>query len=196
MNRKTSLAQLISLPVGLLLVIACSAAQPVPTPTPILPTAPQPTTGPTPTTTGQPAEFVWKITGDPNPLSSPVDVGVDAEGNLYVFDAGNSRVQKFDPNGKFFSKYLLQPVANLAITYVWLIELDGQGNIYITDHSNDRMVKLDSNGNFLAAWGSTGEGAGQFSYISGIAVDKEGNVYVSDFANNTVQKFRQPSFRP
>lgn len=33
----------------------------------------------------------------------PADVAVDSEGNLYVVDAGNFRIQKFDKDGKFLS---------------------------------------------------------------------------------------------
>ena len=34
-------------------------------------------------------------------FSSPSGLALDSGGNSYVVDAGNDRVQKFDPNGNF-----------------------------------------------------------------------------------------------
>jgi hypothetical protein len=53
----------------------------------------------------QPVEFVMSITGDPNPLSVPADVAVDSEGNLYMIDGYNHRIQKFGGSGNFMTKW-------------------------------------------------------------------------------------------
>jgi DNA-binding beta-propeller fold protein YncE len=51
--------------------------------------------------TSLPPEFAWKIAGDPNPFFKPTGIALDPHGNIYVVDFGNSRVQKYDSNGKF-----------------------------------------------------------------------------------------------
>ncbi|MCX6569166.1 MAG: 6-bladed beta-propeller, partial [Candidatus Aminicenantes bacterium] len=33
----------------------------------------------------------------------PSDVAVDAQGNIYILDSGNTRIQKFGPDGKFLA---------------------------------------------------------------------------------------------
>src|SRR4030095_1357022 len=52
-----------------------------------------------------PVEFVWSITGEPNRFNTPTGLAIDAEGNLYVVDGGNDRIQVFDPDGKFINMW-------------------------------------------------------------------------------------------
>jgi hypothetical protein len=72
----------------------------IPTTEPTAPAATVPAT-PSEAASPSPVEFVWSITGDPNPLDFPADLAVDLQDNLYVVDAGNSRIQVFDPDGNF-----------------------------------------------------------------------------------------------
>lgn len=140
-----------------------------------------------------PAEFVWKITGDPNPFSRPIGVAVDTDGNIYVMDAGNSRVQKFDHNGRFLLMWGSQGAGDgqfsTSIPDEGSVAVDADGNVYVGDSDNYRIEKFDRSGNFLAKWGTNGSGDGQFIEIADIAIDSQINVYVSDFLKNTIQKF-------
>jgi tripartite motif-containing protein 71 len=194
MNRTTWLAQLIGLPMVSLLVIACRAAPPTPTAMLILPT---PTIAPAAATStpaaAAPAEFVWELTGEPNPFSNPVGIALDAEGNIYVLDVGNSRVQKFDRNGEFLlmwgtagsgdGQFQISKIDDGSVA------LDTEGNVYVGDVDNYRIQKFDRNGNFLLKWGAPGVDEGQFSEIADIAIDKQNSVYVSDWGSSTIQKF-------
>src|SRR5262245_8393289 len=45
------------------------------------------------------AELVWNSTGDPNRFDTPDGLGLDPQGNLYVADSRNSRIQKIDGEG-------------------------------------------------------------------------------------------------
>jgi tripartite motif-containing protein 71 len=157
-------------------------------PTPIMVTEPiQPT--------ALPVEFVWKITGDPNPLSRPIGVAVDAERNVYVMDAGNSRVQKFDQNGKFLlmwgSKGAGVGQFNISMPDEGSVAVDAEGNVYVGDTDNYRVEKFDRNGKFLTQWGTQGRSDNQFTEIADIAIDNQNNVYVSDYQNDTIQKFEK-----
>jgi tripartite motif-containing protein 71 len=155
--------------------------------------APSPTTAPTPTIPSEPLEFVWRITGDPNPLSRPIGVAVDAEGNVYVMDAGNSRVQKFDQNGRFLLMWGSNGNANgqfnIKMPDEGSVAVDAEGNVYVGDNDNYRVEKFDRNGRYLAQWGTRGYADGQFAEIADIAIDNQNNVYVSDYLNGTIQKF-------
>lgn len=140
-----------------------------------------------------PAEFVWKIAGDPNPFNAPVGVAIDPLGNIYVMDVGNARVQKFDCNGKYLLMWggsgsgdgqfstTLPDEGRLAI--------DSQGNVFVIDVSNFRIQKFDGDGNFLTKWGTKGDGDSQFQEASDIVIDRQDNVYVADYQNSNVQKF-------
>ena len=50
-------------------------------------------------------DFISKFgapgTGD-GQFNSPSHVAIDAQGNIYITDSLNDRIQKFDPSGKFF----------------------------------------------------------------------------------------------
>ncbi len=159
--------------------------------------APARTPAPSPTVAAKetltPASLVWKTTGNAQPFSSPTGLAVDRSGQLYVIDAGNSRIQKLDSNGNFllmwgsdgsgdgqfyFTKY---QIASLAV--------DSAGNVYVTDSGNYRVQKFDSAGKFLAKWGTEGAADGQFSEPGGIAIDAADNVYVVDSRNYSIQKF-------
>src|SRR5688500_17025783 len=82
------------------------ATSPTAKPTIVQPTA---TTIPTVTLIEQPTESpveqVWSITGVPNAFNTPDGIAVDPQGNLYVMDSGNNRIQKFDGDGNFISMW-------------------------------------------------------------------------------------------
>ncbi|MGA9154833.1 MAG: SBBP repeat-containing protein [Candidatus Nitrosopolaris sp.] len=58
-----------------------------------------------PNETYQPVS-VWNtnLTGN-GKLNVPTGFAVDSAGNIYVADSGNDRIQKFDSNGTFITKW-------------------------------------------------------------------------------------------
>lgn len=122
------------------------------------------------------------------------DIAVDGQGNVYVTDA-NQRVQKFDGDGRFLTKWGSPGTGDGQFSLFMYIATDKQGNVYIADGGNNRVQKFDSNGKFLMKWGSMGSGEGQFGTspedggVGGIASDSQGNVYVVDPVNHRIEKF-------
>ena len=130
------------------------------------------------------------------------DVAVDtATGDIYVADASNNRIQKFNGSGIFvmgigngitWTGTPPTPTAGNLIRWFnapYSITLDGVGNIYVSDYNNHRIQKLDYSGNFLTKFGSYGSGNGQFNGPRDLAVDSAGNIYVADGGNDRIQKF-------
>lgn len=115
---------------------------------------------------------------------------VDAEGNLYVGDWGNQRVQKFDRNGKFLAKWETGSVEQVQFGGIADIAIDQQNNVYVGDYKRSVVYKFDSTGKYLFRWGSTGYKDGQFQSILSIAIDSAGNVLVGD-ETGRIQKFDQ-----
>lgn len=142
-------------------------------------------------------ELVWEINGDPNPLNTPTGVTVDQDDNVYVMDTENYRIQKFDSNGRFVSRWGSQGNGEgqfqNASSQGWLgrMVVDTHGNLYVIDANNFRIQKFDSNGNYLTQWGTKGTSDGEFSYIPfDIAIDPQDNVFVCESASiHRVQKF-------
>jgi DNA-binding beta-propeller fold protein YncE len=156
----------------------------------------------TPSPTPNPVKFVLQISGQPDPLIWPSGLALDAEGNLFVADTRNHRIQKFDSNGQFLATWGSAGSGDGQFNFIWGdpnhnlpgagLAFDAQGNLYITDMGNVRIQKFDSNGKFLAKWGSQGTGDGQFARPLDLAVDAQGNVYVIDDRSSPkgrIQKF-------
>lgn len=118
----------------------------------------------------------------------PGRVDVDAAGRIYVIDAGNSRVQVFDPTGVpvlAFGSYGSLPGQFVAPTDIAVAQ---DGSIYVADSGNLRVQKFSPSGVHQLSFGTPGREPGQFfNRVMSLALDLNGNVYVgSVFA---LQKF-------
>jgi streptogramin lyase len=145
-------------------------------------------------------------------FNHPAGVAIDSAGNVYVVDATNQRVQKFDSDGNFvltWGKGVNQTTAGDVCTAVSGntcqagtsgsgdgqfngpigIAIDSSNNVYVGDAGNDRIQKFDSSGGFTTKWGNTGASAGQFNDLQSVDVDSSDNVYAVDFTNSNVQVF-------
>ena len=69
----------------------------------------------------------------------PADIAFDQEGNIYVLDAGNHRVQKFSADGKFISSFGRKGQGPGEFQMPLSIDLDKNGRIYIPDAHNQRI---------------------------------------------------------
>ncbi len=127
--------------------------------------------------------------GEAGSFDHPADVAVDSEGNLWVVDQYNNRVQKFDEGGEYLSQFGSSGSEGGQFHRPTSIAIDPEGNLWITDAENNRIEQFDDEGEFIKSIGSSGSGNGQFSEPEGIAVDVEGNIWVADTYNGRVQEF-------
>ncbi|MBL7990317.1 MAG: SBBP repeat-containing protein [Candidatus Kapabacteria bacterium] len=132
----------------------------------------------------------------------PTGVAVDAAGNVFVADAGNSRIRKITSAGQVTTLVGLgqSGFADAARTSRQIyfpngVAVDGSGNVYVADHGNHRILKITSAGvvSTLAGSGQNGyaDGTGtaaQFSSPFAVAVDADGSVYVADSYNRRIRK--------
>ncbi len=121
----------------------------------------------------------------------PQALAVDSTGAVYVADALNNRIQKFDSNGNFVRKWGSSGSGNGLFNFPSRLCVDSANNVYVVDSGNYRVQKFDSNGTYVSQFGGYGTGNGQFNFgpYCGIGVDPAGNLYVLDGGNNRVQKF-------
>ena len=72
-----------------------------------------------------------------------------------MVDNLNGRIQKFDSNGKFITKWGSNGTDNGQFRVPGEISIDPSNRVvYVVDTENDRIQKFDSNGKFITKWGS------------------------------------------
>jgi sugar lactone lactonase YvrE len=119
-------------------------------------------------------------------FSEPRSCAVDPEGNVYVADFRNHRIQKFDSTGNWLAMWGTSGEGPGEFNDICAIAAD-QNGIYVADTFNNRIQKFDPNGNFLAQWNN---GNGPFYYPRGIACDGKGFIYIADTGHHRIVKLK------
>jgi DNA-binding beta-propeller fold protein YncE len=126
---------------------------------------------------------------------------VDADGNLWITDAGGQ-------NGKGHQAIKLSPEGRVLMTLGKAgvsgsgpdlfdqptdVAVAANGDIFVSDShrngKNNRIVKFDKNGKFIKEWGKKGSGPGEFSEVHTMAFDSQGRLFAGDRENNRIQIF-------
>ena len=130
----------------------------------------------------------WLTT--PGDFAAPSNVAVDKEGNVYVTDTLNNRVEIFDADGKFISLFGKHGDGPGYFARPKGIAVDGDGHIWVVDQYQDRVQVFDREGQLLTYLGEHGNYPGQFASAVGIAIDKNNHVFVTDQYPARLQMFR------
>ena len=75
-------------------------------------------------------------------FSEPRDVEVASDGNAYVADTGNNRVQKFTSAGVFTSQWGTQGTGDGEFKLPHDVEVAPDGSVYVADTNNHRIQKF------------------------------------------------------
>jgi len=127
---------------------------------------------------------------DPGTFSLPECVAVDGDGNLYVTDTFNDRVEIFDPDGRFISMFGKNGDGPADFERPKSIAVDRDGHIWVVDASQNRVKVFNQQGRLLIYFGEQGNYPGQFMGPWGITIDKWNRVIVSETFPGRVQMFR------
>jgi DNA-binding beta-propeller fold protein YncE len=115
-------------------------------------------------------------------LDSPTGIAVDANGNIFVADSNNGRIEKFAPSGAFVSIMGTKGSGPRQLGQPSGIAVDRAGNIYVADASNHRLQKLAPDGTFIAEWSPGFYGPRK------IAVGPDDSIYVVDQGRTRIVK--------
>ena len=152
----------------------------------------------------------WGVRGDkPGEFNTPHSIAADAQGNVYVADRFNRRIQVFDGNGKFLRALVIDVPFDKATKPVignpvdpnatsgtfspgapWAICITPGPNqvLYSSDAYPGRIYKLSLDGKVLGTIGGPGRQLKQFGWIHEIACPSENLLYVAELLNWRVQK--------
>lgn len=122
-------------------------------------------------------------------FKNPWDVAFDSDGNVYVADKTNHRVQVFTADGTYMRKFGKKGSENGELNQPSSICIDCDDIVYVTEYANHRVSVFDCKGTFLTSFGTRGSDPKQFERPRGITVDKSGIVYVCDSDNDCVKLF-------
>jgi sugar lactone lactonase YvrE len=141
-------------------------------------------------------------------LSHPNGVALDASGNLYIADYGNSRIRKVAAatgiittvtgNGVFGFAGDGGAATSASLYFPTGVALDASGNLYIADPRTQRIRKVDAASGIITTvagngvLGFAGDGgpatSANLASPSGVALDASGNLYIADIGNERIRK--------
>jgi DNA-binding beta-propeller fold protein YncE len=145
----------------------------------------------------------------PGQLNTPHSIASDAQGNVYVANRGNSRIEVFDGDGKYLRQIKISEPYDYANTVpilgnkppVDLIGTMGNGApwtvcitpgpnqvLYASDAFPGRVYKISLDGKVLGKLGGTGRQLKQFGWVHEIACPSENEIYVGELLNWRMQK--------
>jgi len=115
------------------------------------------------------------------------------DGNVYVCDRPNDRIQVFTKEGKFVKEAVVAKTT-LGDGSVWDIAFSKdpqQKYLYLADGANEKIRVFDRQSlTELTSFGDGGRQPGQFYAVHSIAIDSKGNLYTTEtYRGQRLQKF-------
>jgi DNA-binding beta-propeller fold protein YncE len=113
-------------------------------------------------------------------FNQPSGISTDKAGNVYVADAHNNRIQKFDDKGKYISSI------DLSMTGFWRprnVMAGSSGTVYIANTGKYNLYRFGQAGQM------TGDVVNFPGEVFGLAEDSQGRVYVASLGDRAVEVF-------
>jgi sugar lactone lactonase YvrE len=127
----------------------------------------------------------------PGDFGAPQGVAVDNDGNVYVTDTMNNRVEIFDADGNFISQFGKAGDGPGYFARPKGVALDSDGHIWVADEMQDRLQVFNREGQLLTYIGlGHGELPGQFKALVGVGIDKQNRVFTTEQFPGRLQMFR------
>ena len=127
---------------------------------------------------------------EPGDFALPTHVAVDEEGDVYVTDTLNDRVEIFDADGNFLSTFGKIGDGPGHFERPKGIAIDSDGHIWVADAAQQRVKVFNRDGRLLIYFGQPGNYPGQFAGLYDIYIDKQNRVFTTEQYPGRVQMFQ------
>jgi len=127
--------------------------------------------------------------GEDGELNYPVDIFA-RNNKLYISDSMNFRIQTFNLEGKFISKFGHLGDSSGDFARPKGVAVDSDGHIYVVDALFGVVQVFNEKGQLLMTLGQEGTNLGEFWLPTGIYIDNRDKIYVADSYNKRVQIFK------
>jgi DNA-binding beta-propeller fold protein YncE len=117
---------------------------------------------------------------DPGNFSLPTHCAVDADGNLFVTDTLNNRVEEFDADGNFIRQWGKAGDAPGRFGRPKGIAIDHDGHVWVADALLQRLQVFNQEGRLLMYVGAEGQLPGMFSALAEVAIDGKSRVVTAE----------------
>ena len=125
----------------------------------------------------------WGSAGSGNAqFNTPLGIGADAAGNVYVADTNNGRIQKFTAAGAYVTQWG-------GLTAPDGVCVDNGGHVIVAETGGYRVDAYTAAGALISQWGAQGAGNGQFQLARAVTTNATGNVLVLDTGNQRLEAF-------
>ena len=109
----------------------------------------------------------------------PNGIAIEAsQGNVYVADTQNDRIEKFTATGTFIRACGGPP--ELAKPVDVTVDRAPPYNVYVTDTNNHRIRKYTPDGALIQSWGSFGTRPGEFALPRALVVAPDGTLLIGE----------------
>jgi DNA-binding beta-propeller fold protein YncE len=128
-------------------------------------------------------EAAAPVQGAPGQLSQPRGVALDSQGNIYVADFGNDRIQKFSPQLQFLKEWGTKGDLPTQFKQPGDVAVGPDDLVYVADTWNQRVQVFTPEGEYKREW------TDKYYGPRGLAVAPSGAVYLADTGNHKIRKF-------
>jgi hypothetical protein len=134
--------------------------------------------------TGQIVSSIGGIGKEEGKFFKPTHVIVDKEGNFYVNDFFNFRIQKFDQDGNYLKTFGYPGDTLGAFARPKGLSIDREGHLYVVDAAFENVQIFDDNTtDLLLFFGGYGLDPGSMYLPNGIFIDYQNVEYFKEYAD-------------